>query len=92
MTVHDDSQQQTYEPGQIVPASGIYTAVHNEHRSQHEVVAIRGEEFPPCRICKDEVRFHMARPVPHMTHDFDLTGPNKWTLRHRARAAKKGSA
>ena len=91
MTMPDDSHRQAYKPGQIVPISGIYTAVHEEHRSHHEVVAIKGEEFPPCRICKDEVCFYVARPVPHMTHDFDLTGPVAHSMRRRAKAAGKGT-
>lgn len=70
--------------------SGIYTAVHELHRQPHEVVAIRGEEFPPCRVCKDQVRFYIARPIPHMTHDFDLTGPTGRVINNRAKAARKG--
>jgi hypothetical protein len=73
-----------------VPISGIYTAIHELHRREHDVIAIRGEEFPPCRVCKDEVRFYVASPVPHMMHDFDLTGPVPRVIRHRAKAAKKG--
>ena len=86
----NERQSENYQPGQIVPESGIYTAVHLEHRAPHEVVAIRGEEFPVCRVCKGEVRFHINAAVPHMTHDFDLTGPTP-SLNRRARAAAKGS-
>jgi len=89
MTPHKD-RPQFYRPGQAVPVSGIYIAVHYQHRAQHEVVAIRGEEFPPCRVCKEEVRFYVARSVPHMTHDFDLTGPSSELTNERAKAAKKG--
>ena len=86
----DDSSRRTYQPGQIVPTSGIYTAVHLAHRSPHEVVAIRGEEFPSCRACRDEVRFQITHLVPHMTHDFDLTGPAS-TGEKRAKAAGEGN-
>ncbi len=82
---------ETYRPGQLVPTSGIYTAVHQEHRPPHEVVAIRGEEFPPCRVCREEVRFQVATSAPHMMHDFDLTGPVPRTIKNRAKAAKKGA-
>ena len=85
-----DESTHGYKPGQLVPVSGIYTAMHEMHRPEHEVVAIRGEEFPPCRVCKDEVRFYISTSVPHMMHDFDLTGPVSRGLKHRARAAKKG--
>jgi uncharacterized membrane protein len=71
----------------MVPVSGIYTAVHLEHRQPHEVVAIRGEEFPVCRVCDMKVRFRVAHVLPHMTHDFDLTGPQPRALKQRAKAA-----
>ncbi len=79
-----------YKPGQMVPISGIYTVVHIGHRPDHEVVAIRGEEFPPCRVCRTNVTFFPTQPVTHMTHDFDLAGPSFQILRGRAKAAKRG--
>jgi len=91
MSLPDKSDRQAYKPGQTVPATGIYAVVHDLHRPEHEVVAIRGEEFPPCRICRDEVRFYVANQVPHMMHDFDLAGPGNRALKRRARAANKGT-
>jgi hypothetical protein len=90
MTNPEESRQ-AYKPGELVPTSGIYSAVHDGHRSDHEVVAIRGEEFPECRFCRDGVRFYVARLVPHMMHDFDLTGPDRAVINRRAKAAKKGA-
>lgn len=84
-------ERRAYTAGEIVPISGIYTAVHQDHREPHDVVAIRGEEFPTCRLCKAEVRFQVARVLPHMTHDFDLTGPVPRALKRRAKAAGKGA-
>jgi hypothetical protein len=84
--------QQDFAPGQMVPISGVYTVVHQGHRKEHEVIAIRGEEFPLCRICNDEVRFRVVQVAPHMTHDFDLAGPRFKVSRGRARAAKNGLA
>ena len=92
MKVPEGSTAQAYKPGQIVPISGIYVAIHELHRAEHEVVAIRGEEFPPCRICKDGVRFYVASAAPHMMHDFDLTGPNTGVFQRHAKAAKKGAS
>ena len=82
-----DPDRRVYLPGQMVPISGIYTAVHQAHRADHQVLAIRGEEFPLCRFCGEEVRFHVARVVPHMTHDFDMAGPRWHVRRGRAKAA-----
>ncbi len=80
-----------YKPGQLVPISGVYTVVHIAHRQDHEVVAIRGEEFPSCRVCRSNVTFYPTRPITHMTHDFDLAGPCFQILRGRAKAAKRGA-
>lgn len=88
--MYPEENRQAYKPGDMVPISGVYLAVHREHRAEHEVVAIRGERFPQCRFCKDDVRFYVARLVPHMMHDFDLTGPDRSVLAKRAKAAKKG--
>ena len=37
--------RQDFVPGQMVPISGVYTVVHQSHREEHQVIAIRGEEF-----------------------------------------------
>jgi hypothetical protein len=79
-----------FKPGQTVSISGLYAVVHQDHRAQHEVLAIRGDEFPGCRVCKDEVRFYLSHVVPHITHDFDLAGP-RLAVRKKAKAAD-GSA
>lgn len=80
-----------YKPGQMVPISGIYTVVHVAHRPDHPVVAIRGEEFPACRVCKADVAFYPNQPVTHITHDFDLAGPCLQMPRVRAKAAKRAA-
>lgn len=84
-------ESRTYRPGQLVPISGVYAVVHNRHRPQHEVLAVRGDEFPACRICRTEVRFYVESIVPHMTHDFDLAGPKLRVLKGRAKAAGKSA-
>jgi hypothetical protein len=83
----EDREGRVYKPGDTVPTSGIYTALHVEHRGSHSVVAIRGEQFPLCRRCGENVRFRVARLLPHMTHDFDLAGPDTGALRGKAKAA-----
>ncbi len=62
-------------PGEYARVSGIYEALHVKHRADHEVLVIRGEEFPCCRTCKNAVRFRLIAPVDHVTHDWDFTGP-----------------
>ncbi len=83
----EERKSRAYKPGDAVPTSGIYTAVHVAHRGAHDIVAIQGELFPSCRRCSSDVRFHVARLLPHMTHDFDLAGPDTKVLRRRTKAA-----
>ena len=41
-----------YKPGDKVPKSGIYRAIHDtEHAQEHEVTSIFHEHFPPCKHC-----------------------------------------
>jgi hypothetical protein len=81
--VHD---LRAFKPGQLVPISGLYTVVHQNHRAEHEVLTIRGDEFPTCRVCKSDVRFYIKEVVPYITHDFDLAGPQLFA-RKKAKAA-----
>jgi len=82
-------KHRAFNPGDKVPTSGIYTAIHIDHREPHDIVAIQGEQFPACRRCGTEVRFHIKRLLPHMTHDFDLAGPDARALKKQAKAAGK---
>jgi len=71
----------------MVPISGLYSVIHQHHRADHEVLAIRGDEFPFCRVCKGEVRFYVVDVVPYITHDFDLAGPRLQARKSKAKAA-----
>lgn len=57
-----------YKPGEKVPESGIYTALHDAyHAARHEVTCVQGEHFPPCRGCGSKVRFTFARAAKHIS-------------------------
>jgi hypothetical protein len=59
-----------YRPGWTVPASGIYTVVHDpSHVPPHEVTCIEGRTFPPCRGC-EHPRFKLKYAAQHIdTHE-----------------------
>src|SRR5271165_5020958 len=54
----------TFKPGDKVPASGIYDVIHDrldgdDHALPHQITAIAGTLFPPCRVCRDWVGFRL---------------------------------
>lgn len=50
--------------------------MHDDHRPQHTVCAIKGDEFPLCRKCRGGVRFSLWMESDYLTQDWDLSGPN----------------
>jgi hypothetical protein len=66
-----------YRPGETAPATGIYSITHRDHRPAHTAVLIKGEDFPHCRTCKDQVRFCMKYQAEHVRHDWDFAGPSE---------------
>src|SRR3569623_1634821 len=56
--------KEMFKTGQNVPESGIYRVVHAEHRLPHEVTLLRGEAFPRCAKCADQVEFEPVSLAP----------------------------
>jgi hypothetical protein len=46
-----------FRPDDEVPETAPYLVQHHEHRMNHEVQAVAGRRFPPCRQCGEAVRF-----------------------------------
>jgi len=62
-----------FSPGQNVPTSGIYRAVHYRHReADQEVALIAGQIFPRCHECEDLVEFHFIAAAPSIGEDPDF--------------------
>jgi len=55
-----------YETGTIVPETGIYRVVHTTHRLPHEVVILRGQRFPKCQRCAENVLFELLHAAPDL--------------------------
>jgi len=57
-----------FKPGEEVPASGIYTVVHDSyHHENHEVTCVYGKRFPPCNHCGSHVRFKLKYMAHHIS-------------------------
>lgn len=61
-----------YKPGEAVPESGVYEAIHSSHREAHHVTAARGGIFPGCNVCDGDVRFRFLRPAAPIEADEDF--------------------
>ena len=64
------------QAGESVPFSGVYKVVHSgQHSEAHYVLALRGETFPGCLRCSDQVKFQLALSAIHVvTHPFFHSG------------------
>src|SRR5215831_15923859 len=83
-SVQASTSKKKFRPGELAPITGIYLVIHGtRHRERHEVVIIRGEQLPTCRTCKLNLTFEIVRPISHITHDWDFSGPHNLTVRPR---------
>lgn len=56
-----------FRPGDQAPTTGIYRVFHGrEHAEGHYVIALKGDIFPACRECLDNVRFDVAVSAAHV--------------------------
>ncbi len=53
-----------FKTGESVPVTGLYLVIHTAHRLPHEALLLRGEKFPRCGKCQDEVEFEVLKAVP----------------------------
>jgi hypothetical protein len=61
--------EKEFKPGEVVPESGLYFVRHLEHRDEHEVTLIAAEQFPPCSVCMDSVRFRISKAAKTIAED-----------------------
>jgi hypothetical protein len=74
-------ERELFFPGDKTPVSGIYRAIHHDHRADHTITAIRGEEFPQCRKCRTLVCFELVSTADYVSHDWDFAGPGPTLVR-----------
>ena len=63
-----------FEPGEIVAESGLYEICHSDE-PRTSAVLVRGERFPVCNRCGEEVRYKLLQAVPHISEDPDFALP-----------------
>ena len=61
-----------FKPGEAVPHSGLYEAIHRGHRADHPISIAAGALFPDCSVCGAAVRFRFLRNAPPIEFDEDF--------------------
>ena len=67
--------EQVFQPGETVPESGVYAVLHAHHRERHSATIFKGDRFPQCARCGNEVRFTLLRPAASISEDADFHQP-----------------
>lgn len=61
-----------FRVGDPIPTSGIYRAVHGDHRLAHDITLLSGDVFPRCSKCGETVIFELLAAAPAGLHDSDF--------------------
>ncbi|HMC30977.1 MAG TPA: hypothetical protein VKL99_09095 [Candidatus Angelobacter sp.] len=56
-------EQESFKPGELVPATGVYRIEHHSHRLMHTATLALNGRFPRCKQCGNAVRFTLLRRV-----------------------------
>jgi hypothetical protein len=68
------TKEKEFTPGEKVKTSGIYDVFHDKidgehHAQQHQVVITAGTVFPPCKGCREWVKFRLAQQPEYIEKD-----------------------
>jgi len=58
-----------FQPADRIRESGVYQVLHYRHRLYHDVTLVRGQSFPICSECGNNVRFRVVRSAPLAEED-----------------------
>jgi hypothetical protein len=62
-----------WQPGVLVPHSGVYLMHHgDEHSKAEEIILLAGKNFPQCEVCREAASFELVRTAPYVFHDDDF--------------------
>lgn len=61
--------RRTFQQGETIPGTGLYSVTHSEHRLPTEVTLRKGEAFPRCAACSATVTFVLLKIAPAESND-----------------------
>ncbi len=66
-----DTSATELRPGNICTNGGVYRVVHLAHRAPHTVVIRKGDLFPRCNGCGEDVRFLLVKQTSETSPVFE---------------------
>jgi hypothetical protein len=81
-----------FRVGEKVPFTGMYRIFHAEHRTSHEVVLLKDQQFPRCSHCGTDVHFELLSKVPSLENDPDFKSRRLFEVPHPEVKEKKQTA
>ncbi len=66
---HPRGHLQSFENGDTIPRTGLYSVHHPPHLVPREVTLRKGEVFPPCSACTARVEFRLLSAAPAESDD-----------------------
>jgi hypothetical protein len=64
-----ESHKDSFQKGETIPSTGLYSVKHSAHRLPREVTLRKGEAFPHCAACAGPVSFVLLRVAPAESDD-----------------------
>jgi len=64
-----ESRKESFQKGETIPSTGLYSVTHTPHRLPTEVTLRKGEAFPHCAACAGPVSFVLLRVAPAESDD-----------------------
>jgi len=67
-----------------MPESGLYRVFHADHRVSHKAILPKGQKFPRCGVCKEEVHFELILAVPQLESDPNFRSFRVYEIPHKS--------
>ena len=76
-----------FRVGEEIQESGLYHVFHAEHRTSHKAVLLRGQTFPRCKECIENVHFELIMSVPELDTDPNFKSFRLFEVPHKKESA-----
>jgi len=76
----------------LIPESGLYRVFHADHRVSHKAILLKGQMFPRCGVCHEEVHFELIMGVPQLETDPNFRSFRLYEIPHKTGEEEESQA